>query len=141
MAIISTSPGTKVRAPGGSAVGMGTGVAFAFSVVGLLFPDVLPQQFKTHDGNVHLYFEATAVILTLVLLGQLLEARAHSKTSGAIKALMNLSPSETTLIVNGVDQRVSVDDVTVGDQLRIKPGEKIPVDGIITEGNTSIDEG
>ena len=121
-------------------IGMGTGVAFAFSVVALLFPDVLPQQFKTHDGNVHLYFEATAVILTLVLLGQLLEARAHSKTSGAIKALMNLSPSETTLIVNGVDQRMSVDDVTVGDQLRIKPGEKIPVDGIVIEGGSSIDE-
>lgn len=121
-------------------IGMGTGVAFVFSIVGLLFPDWLPQQFKTHDGNVHLYFEATAVILTLVLLGQLLEARAHSKTSGAIKALMDLSPSETTLIENGVDRLVSIKEVRVGDHLRIKPGDKIPVDGKITEGSSRIDE-
>ena len=121
-------------------IGMGTGVAFAFSVVGLIFPEGLPEQFKNHDGNVHLYFEATAVILTLVLLGQLLEARAHSKTSGAIKALINLSPSETTLIDHGKDRRVAVEDVRVGDLLRIKPGEKIPVDGKITEGSSTIDE-
>ena len=121
-------------------IGMGTGVAFAFSVVGLLFPDVLPQQFKTHEGHVHLYFEATAVILTLVLLGQLLEARAHSKTSGAIKALMDLSPSETTIIENGIDRQISVEDIKVGDHIRIKPGEKIPVDGKIIEGGSRVDE-
>ena len=78
-------------------IGIGTGVAFAFSVFGLLYPGVFPEEFKTDTGSVHLYFEATAVILTLALLGQLLEARAHSQTSGAIKALLNLTPSETTL--------------------------------------------
>ena len=121
-------------------VGIGTGVAFAFSLVGLLAPEIFPQQFKTSDGSVHLYFEATAVILTLVLLGQLLEARAHSKTSGAIKALLNLAPSETIIIDNGVDKVISINEVKVGDHLRIKPGDKIPVDGEIVEGGSSVDE-
>ena len=121
-------------------IGIGTGVAFAFSVLGLVVPDVFPQQFKTANGSVHLYFEATVVILTLVLLGQLLEARAHSKTSSAIKALLNLAPSTTTKIVNGLDENISVDDVQVGDYLRIKPGDKIPVDGELIEGSSSVDE-
>jgi len=121
-------------------VGIGTGAAFIFSIIGLLFPDVFPQEFKTEEGTVNMYFEATAVILTLVLLGQLLEAKAHSQTSGAIKELLKLAPSETTLIVNGEDKIVSIHSIKKDDLLRVKPGEKIPVDGVIVEGNSHIDE-
>jgi len=121
-------------------VGIGTGAAFLFSIVALLFPDIFPQEFKSEMGGVDLYFEATAVILALVLLGQLLEARAHSKTSGAIKELLKLAPSEATLVVDGKDKIVSIHSIKKGDLLRVKPGEKIPVDGIIEEGSSSIDE-
>jgi len=121
-------------------VGIGTGAAFLFSIVGLLFPSIFPQEFKGHSGDVNMYFEATAVILTLVLLGQLLEARAHSQTSSAIKELLKLAPSEATLIVNGEDKIVAIATIKEGDLLRVKPGEKIPVDGVIVEGNCSIDE-
>lgn len=121
-------------------VGIGTGVAFLFSVVGLLFPDVFPDEFKTESGNVLLYFEAAAVILSLVLLGQLLEARAHSQTSGAIKELLKLAPSEAVLVENGVDKVISIHNIVVGNLLRVKPGDKIPVDGKITDGHSSIDE-
>ncbi len=121
-------------------VGVGTGAAFIFSIVGLLFPDVFPSEFKGESGDVSLYFEATSVILALVLLGQLLEARAHSQTSGAIKELLKLAPSEATLVIDGEDKVVSIHSIKVGNLLRVKPGEKIPVDGIIEEGNSSIDE-
>jgi len=121
-------------------VGLGTGVAFIFSVVAMFFPDFFPDDFKTASGTVHLYFEATAVILTLVLLGQLLEARAHAQTSGAIKELLKLAPSEATIVENGVDRVISIHDIKVGDLLRVKPGDKIPVDGEISQGNSSIDE-
>ena len=121
-------------------IGIGTGVAFLFSIVGLLFPSVFPEQFKNMNGTVHLYFEATAVVLTLVLLGQLLEAKAHSRTSGAIKELMKLAPTKATIVVNGVEKVISIHDISKGDIIRVKPGEKIPVDGKITEGNSSIDE-
>ena len=121
-------------------VGIGTGAAFLFSIVALLFPDVFPQEFKSDMGGVDLYFEATAVILTLVLLGQLLEARAHSKTSGAIKELLKLAPSEATLVVDGQDKIVSINSIKKDDLLRVKPGEKIPVDGVIVEVNSGIDE-
>jgi Cu2+-exporting ATPase len=121
-------------------VGIGTGAAFIFSIVGLFFPTVFPHEFKGESGDVSLYFEATAVILTLVLLGQLLEARAHSQTSGAIKELLKLAPSEATLVVDGEDKVVSIHSIKKDDLLRVKPGEKIPVDGIIVEGSCSIDE-
>ena len=122
-------------------VGLGTGVAFVFSIFALLFPDVFPDQFKTESGTVHLYFEATAVILALVLLGQLLEARAHSQTSGAIKALLKLAPSEAVLVTEGEEDRViSIHNIKAGDLLRVKPGDKIPVDGKVTEGSSSVDE-
>ena len=121
-------------------IGIGTGVAFVFSSIGLLFPAIFPDQFKTADGTVHLYFEATAVVLTLVLLGQLLEAKAHSRTSGAIKELLKLAPTEATLVLDGEEKVISIHDIKKGDILRVKPGEKIPVDGIITEGNSTIDE-
>lgn len=121
-------------------VGIGTGVAFVFSVAGLLFPDFFPAEFKTEAGTVHLYFEATVVILTLVLLGQLLEAKAHSQTSGAIKELMKLAPTEAVLVENGEDKVISINDIKAGDFLRVKPGDKIPVDGKITEGQGNVDE-
>ena len=122
-------------------VGMGTGVAFVFSVFALIFPDAFPAEFKTESGTVHLYFEATAVILALVLLGQLLEARAHSQTSGAIKALLKLAPSEANLVQEGEEDKViSIHDIKQGDRLRVKPGDKIPVDGKVVEGSSSIDE-
>lgn len=121
-------------------IGMGTSLAFIFSIFALFFPGVFPEEFKTHHGTIGLYFEATAVILTLALLGQLLEARAHSQTSGAIKELLKLAPTEATIIKDGYDQKISIQDIVAGDLLRIKPGDKIPVDGKITEGEGSIDE-
>ena len=120
-------------------IGIGAGVAWLFSVVGLLVPDMFPEQFKEH-GTVHLYFEAATVILTLVLLGQVLEADAHSRTQSAIKKLLNLAPNEATKIIHGKEVTVSIEEVKKGDLLRVKPGEKIPVDGVITEGSASIDE-
>ncbi|MFV8335446.1 heavy metal translocating P-type ATPase [Flavobacterium sp. RSP29] len=121
-------------------IGIGTGVAFLFSLVGMFFPEIFPNEFKTHNGTVSLYFEATTVILTLVLLGQLLEARAHSQTSGAIKELLKLAPTEATLIIDGTDKVISIHDIKKGDLLRVKPGDKIPVDGKITDGESTIDE-
>ncbi len=121
-------------------IGIGTGVAFLFSIFGLFFPDVFPSEFKTAQGTVHLYFEATVVILTLVLLGQLMEAKAHSQTSGAIKALLKLAPSEAILVIDGEDKVVSIHDIKKGDLLRVKPGDKIPVDGKIQTGSSSVDE-
>lgn len=121
-------------------IGLGAGVAWLFSIVGLLFPDLFPDQFKTEAGTVHVYFEAATVILTLVLLGQLLEARAHSKTNSAVKELLKLAPNKATRVIDGREEEVSIDAINLNDVLRVKPGEKIPVDGIITEGDTSIDE-
>ena len=121
-------------------IGIGTGVAFLFSLIGMFFPNIFPAEFKTEHGTVLLYFEATTVILTLVLLGQLLEARAHSQTSGAIKELLKLAPTEATLIIDGIDKTISIHDIKKGDLLRVKPGDKIPVDGKITDGESSIDE-
>lgn len=121
-------------------IGIGTGVAFGFSIIGMLFPTIFPDQFKTSEGTVHLYFEATAVILTLVLLGQLLEAKAHGRTSSAIKELLKLAPTEATLVIDGEEKVISIHDIKKGDIIRVKPGEKIPVDGKIIEGNSTIDE-
>ncbi len=121
-------------------IGIGAGVAWLFSVAAIVFPDVFPEQFKTESGSVYVYFEAATVILTLVLLGQLLEARAHGKTNSAIKELLRLAPNKATKIVDGEEKVVAIDDIQTGDLLRVKPGEKIPVDGKIKEGNPSIDE-
>ncbi|MFD0977685.1 heavy metal translocating P-type ATPase [Salinimicrobium gaetbulicola] len=121
-------------------IGIGAGVAWVFSVFGMLFPDFFPEQFKTHEGTVHVYFEAATVILTLVLLGQLLEARAHSRTNSAIKELLKLAPNKAIRVVNGKEEEIDTDDIQVGDILRVKPGDKIPVDGSIEKGQTNIDE-
>lgn len=122
-------------------IGLGSGIAFVFSIIALIFPDVFPDQFKTESGTVFVYFEATTVILTLVLLGQLLEARAHTKTSGAIKELLKLAPTKATLVTSeGEDKIVSINQIKKDDLIRVKPGEKIPVDGLIIEGESHIDE-
>jgi P-type Cu+ transporter len=121
-------------------IGIGSGVSWLFSVTALLFPGIFPDQFRSHAGTVYVYFEATTVILTLVLLGQLLEARAHGKTNSAIKELLKLAPNKATKIVNGKEQIVAIDSIQKGDVLRVKPGEKIPVDGSIQEGGSTIDE-
>lgn len=121
-------------------IGIGTGVAWLFSLVAMFFPNIFPSQFLTESGTVFVYFEATTVILTLVLLGQLLEAKAHSQTSGAIKELLKLAPSEAILVTPEGDKLVSIHSIKKGDLLRVKPGDKIPVDGKITEGHSNIDE-
>lgn len=122
-------------------IGIGAGIAWLFSVFALLLPDFFPEEFKTDSGTVHLYFESATVILTLVLLGQLLEARAHSQTNNAVKELMKLAPN-TALRINkdGFEDEIHLDEIEVGDHLKVKPGEKIPVDGTLIEGQTSIDE-
>ena len=121
-------------------IGIGASVAWLFSVFGMLFPDFFPDQFKTEFGAVHVYFEAATVILTLVLLGQLLEARAHSKTNSAVKELLKLAPNKAIRVVNGQEEVVSIDQIKLGDILKVKPGDKIPVDGKITKGESNIDE-
>jgi len=121
-------------------IGIGAGVAWIFSLFALLLPDFFPEQFKTEAGTVHVYFEAATVILTLVLLGQLLEARAHSKTNSALKELLKLAPNTAYLITDGREKIIDTDKIQLQDILRVKPGDKIPVDGSIIEGTTTIDE-
>ncbi|WGH75216.1 heavy metal translocating P-type ATPase [Tenacibaculum tangerinum] len=121
-------------------IAIGAGVSWLFSVFGMLFPDFFPAQFKTESGAVHVYFEAATVILTLVLLGQLLEARAHSKTNSAVKELLKLAPNKAIKIEDGEEVEVSIDTIVIGDILKVKPGDKIPVDGKLTEGSTTVDE-
>ena len=121
-------------------IGIGAGVAWLFSLVALIFPDIFPAQFKTHHGTVFVYFEAATVILTLVLLGQLLEARAHGKTNSAIKELLKLAPNTATKVIGDKEVSVPIEDIHKGDLLRVKPGESIPVDGSIETGEAVIDE-
>ncbi|MGB4973670.1 MAG: heavy metal translocating P-type ATPase, partial [Cyclobacteriaceae bacterium] len=121
-------------------IGIGAGAAWLFSLFGMFFPDIFPDQFKTMSGTVHVYFEAATVILTLVLLGQLLEARAHSKTNSAVKELLKLAPNNAVRIKDGQEEEVSIDDIQLGDLLRVKPGDKIPVDGVVEEGDSNVDE-
>lgn len=121
-------------------IGIGAGVAWLFSLGAMLFPNILPGQFKTEQGTVYVYYEVATIILTLVLLGQVLEARAHGKTNSAIKELLKLAPSKATKIVDGKEKDVAIDSIVEGDLLRVKPGEKIPVDGSIKEGEANIDE-
>jgi len=122
-------------------IAMGIGVAWIFSVVAVLAPDIFPTAFRSADGSAPLYFEAAAVITVLVLLGQLLELRAREQTSGAIRALMDLAPKTARRVrSDGTDEEVTLDLITVGDSLRVRPGEKVPVDGEVLEGRVSIDE-
>jgi P-type Cu+ transporter len=122
-------------------IAIGIGAAYLYSVVATLIPDIFPESFYGHSGTVAVYFEAAAVITTLVLLGQVLELRARSQTSSAIKALLGLSPKTARLIYqDGREEDVSLDLIKVGDRLRVRPGEKVPVDGVVLDGATSIDE-
>lgn len=121
-------------------IGIGAGAAWLFSLFGMFFPDIFPDQFKSETGTVHVYFEAATVILTLVLVGQLLEARAHSKTNTAVKELLKLAPNKAVRIKNGEEEEISIDDIVIGDLLRVKPGDKIPVDGVVEEGESHVDE-
>lgn len=123
-----------------SLIGLGASAAFVYSILALTFPSLIPHEFMQNHHEVPLYFEAVAVILTLVIFGQMLEAKAHQKTGNAIKELMNLSPKEAHLIQNNVEKNILISEVKIGDILKVKPGEKIPVDGEIIEGNTTIDE-
>jgi P-type Cu+ transporter len=122
-------------------IAMGTGVAWLYSVVAILLPDLFPPAFRSADGAVAVYFEAAAVITVLVLLGQVLELRAREQTSGAIRALLDLAPKTARRLKDdGSDEEVSLDAIAVGDRLRVRPGEKIPVDGEVNEGRSAIDE-
>ena len=122
-------------------IGLGVGVAYFYSVVATVFPDIFPHAFRQHGGAVPVYFEAAAVITTLVLLGQVLELKARSQTGAAIKALLGLAPKTARrLSEDGREEDVALDQVQVGDRLRVRPGEKVPVDGVVIEGSSAIDE-
>ena len=122
-------------------IAMGVGAAYAFSVVATIAPGVFPDGFRDASGHVGVYYEAAAVIVVLVLLGQLLELRARERTGGAIRALLDLAPSTARIIrPDGREEEIPLEDVQVGDRLRIRPGDKVPVDGVVVEGHSSIDE-
>jgi Cu+-exporting ATPase len=120
-------------------IAIGTGAAYLFSVAAVFFPEAIPHQFR-HDGGPPLYFEAAAVIITLVLLGQLLELRARHRTGAAIRELLSLAPPLARVVRDGEEREVSLDDVHAGDILRVRPGEKVPVDGRLVEGESSVEE-
>ena len=121
--------------------GLGIGVAYGYSVVALLAPTIFPPSFRGEGGVVAVYFEAAAVIVALVLLGQVLELGARSETNAAIRALLHLAPKTARRIRDdGVEEDVSLDAVAIGDRLRVRPGEKVPIDGVVTEGTSSVDE-
>ena len=122
-------------------IGLGVSVAYGYSLVALVSPGVFPESFRTEHGEVGLYFEAAAVIVTLILLGQVLELRARSQTGAAIRQLLGLSPKTARRVdADGQERDVPLDDVRVGDHLRVRPGEKIPVDGVVVEGASAVDE-
>src|SRR2546427_624323 len=122
-------------------IALGTGTAYVYSVVAALAPGMFPESFRAHGGEVELYFEAAAIITTLVLLGQVIELRARSQTSSAIKALLGLTPKTARrLCDDGGEEDVSLDEVRPGDRLRVRPGERVPVDGVFLEGTSAVDE-
>jgi len=124
-----------------SLIALGTGTAYLYSASATLVPDIFPESFRGHGGVIPVYFEAAAVITALVLLGQVLELRARSQASGAIRALLGLTPKTARVVQsNGREEDVPLESVKVGDRLRVRPGEKLPVDGLIVEGTTSVDE-
>ncbi len=120
-------------------IAIGTAAAYGYSLVVTLFPGLLPHEFR-HEGRVEVYFEAAAVITTLVLLGQVLELRARRRTSGAIRALLSLAPPTARVVRDGVEREVPLEEVRQGDTLRVRPGERIPVDGKVSDGRSAVDE-
>jgi Cu+-exporting ATPase len=122
-------------------IGLGTGVAFTYSAAATIAPGIFPAVFRAHSGQVPVYFEAAAVITTLVLVGQVLELKARHQTSAALRSLLELAPKTARRLgVDGTDEDIPLDEVNVGDRLRVRPGEKVPVDGVILEGSSSVDE-
>jgi Cu+-exporting ATPase len=121
-------------------IALGTGAAWTYSVVAAVAPGIFPKSFQDAHGNVPVYFEAAAVIVTLVLLGQVLELRARRRTSSAIKALLGLAPKTARVVRDGLELDVPVSEVKPGDKIRVRPGEKVPVDGVVLEGTSSVDE-
>jgi P-type Cu+ transporter len=121
-------------------IGLGVSVAYVYSVVAALVPGLFPTGFRDHHGEVGVYFEAAGVIVTLILLGQVLELRARSRTGAAIRKLLGLSPKTARRVVDGAEQDVPLEAIQVGDQLRVRPGEKVPVDGVVVQGTSSVDE-
>jgi Cu+-exporting ATPase len=121
-------------------IAMGTGIAYLYSIVATIAPGAFPAAFREHSGAVGTYFEAAAVITVLVLLGQMLELRARERTSGAIRALIDLAPKTARRVRGDKEEEIVLDEVAVGDVLRVRPGDKIPVDGVVTEGRSSLDE-
>ena len=121
-------------------IAMGTGVAYLYSLVATLFPHIFPASFREMGGTPAVYFEAAAAITTLVLLGQVLELRARSRTGAAIRALLDLTPKMARILRDGREEDIPLEQVMAGDRLRVRPGEKVPVDGIVLEGSTGIDE-
>jgi Cu+-exporting ATPase len=122
-------------------IAMGVGAAYSFSVVAVLAPDIFPAGFRDAEGNVGVYFEAGAVIVVLVLLGQLMELGARERTGSAIRALLDLAAKTARIIrEGGTEEEIPLEDVKVGDRLRVRPGDKIPVDGVVVEGRSSVDE-
>ena len=122
-------------------IAIGVGAAYVFSIVATFFPNIFPDSFRDASGQVGVYYEAAAVIVTLVLLGQVLELKARSQTSGAIRALLELAPPTARRVdENGEEIEVSLDEVVTGDKLRVRPGEKLPVDGTVIDGNSNVDE-
>jgi Cu+-exporting ATPase len=122
-------------------IALGTGVTYAYSLVAALMPSLFPPSFRTAEGQVPVYFEAASVIVTLVLLGQVLELRARSQTSSAIRALLDLAPKHARLVSeDGAETDLALEEVVPGNQLRVRPGEKVPVDGVVLEGRSAVDE-
>ncbi|MGA8153036.1 MAG: heavy metal translocating P-type ATPase [Terriglobales bacterium] len=121
-------------------IAMGTGVAYVYSLTATLFPGIFPASFREMSGTPPVYFEAAAAIVTLVLLGQVLELRARSRTGAAIRALLDLSPKTARIVRDGGEADIPLDQVKPGDRLRVRPGEKIPVDGVVLEGSSAVDE-
>ena len=122
-------------------IGLGVSVAYIYSLIAAIFPEIFPASFRGKEGTVAVYFEAAAVITTLILLGQVLYLKARGQTSSAIKALLGLAPKTARIIRDdGAEEDIPLDHVQPGNKLRVRPGEKVPVDGIVVEGKSAIDE-
>lgn len=124
-----------------SLISMGVGAAYIFSIVAVIAPQIFPTGFRDENGNVGVYFEAAAVIVTLVLLGQVMELRAREGTGKAIRALLDMA-AKTALVIrpDGTEEEIELDQVQLGDHIRVRPGDKVPVDGVVVEGRSSVDE-